>query len=646
MLAAMSRALEGVRLLGSDHPATVRACDHAAGASVPCTVTVALTGFEVRGEQLPAPQTWHLTHERLRALDVAVLAVEGALTPECVREFAAALASPAATVDSVNTAGSGLIRLTPIDYSRLSTSNGGAGSGDTLHGLISSMLTTTGTPGERAASIEARFTPGAETAFGVEFSKTAMEIESLPAPDQEAALANLRPLIATLGDRFRTQLLNPANATPASWRVLASVADSLPTADIQRALQTISQQPVQLSVEAAAVFAKLASTLPADAITPAAHAAKDLACEVLCADEATLAQRIGSVLRVHHSDDFSPQDYRERIVTLASSSVAPGDKLAHASAFKPAALQTQFAHILAAAAVLRPESARIRDELLAHTDDVIAAEGPEVFLDLADRVPDAAGHILGPAFLVAALASTACSEEQQSRLMSRCGAPELGAVLRLLAEQPSRSARVAVGSLMAGVPTDQLCEALTATETAATAFAALSLVQTLPNERAATLCRTLLTHTDASIRAEALRVACTSSLLSDAEVMHMLSDPADAVATQTVQVLAGRPDGDSLVAAVLSQWTSPDARFDLLAQSLLGRESGLDVAASLLNQFTASADRAHSTLADRLAAHLRPHKSRPAVAAAIRRHRLSLARIIALMFPEGSTGKKPSKHAA
>lgn len=646
MLAAMSRALEGVRLLGSDHPATVRACNLAAAASSPCTVMVAPDGLEVQDAPLPAPQTWQLTHERLRSLDVAVLAVERPLTAACVQRFLNALASPVATVDTVNMSVDGSIRLTPIDYSKLSTTTDGPVGGDALRGLISSTLIAPGGTDERAASIEARYTPGSESAFGVEFSMAAVQIESLPAQDQEAALANLRPLVATLGDRFRAQLLNPANSTPASWRVLASVADSLPTEDIRRALQTISEQPVQLSVEAAAVFAKLATTLPPDAMTPAAHSARDLACEVLCADEATLAQRIGSVLRVHHTDDFSPQDYRERIVTLASSCVTPGDKIAHASSFDPTSLRRQFAHILAATAVLRPENSGIREELMAHADDVIAAEGPELFLDLAERAPEIAAATLKPTFLVAALASPVCSEHQRSRLTSRCSAGELAALLHLLAETPSRPARIAAGALLVAVALDEFGGALTRSGTAATAFAALSLVQTLPDDRAAMLCRTLLGHSDASVRAEALRVASSSSLLHDFEVMKMLHDPADAVATQTVHVLANRPDGDALVTSVLAKWPSPDARFDLLARSLLSRESGLDAAASLLDQFTASADRAHSTLADRLAAHLRPHKGHARVAAALRRHRLSLSRIIALIFPEGTSGKKPTKHAA
>lgn len=646
MLAAMSRALEGVRLLGSDHAAAVRACEHAAAASVPCTVSVAPTGFESQGEPLPAAHTWRLMHERLRAIDIAVLTVERSLTRASALGIAAALADPGATVESVNTAANGLVRLTPIDYSRLSTSTGGPADGDALRGIISSMLTEAGTADERAASIEARFTPGHEPAFGAEFSRAAEDIESLAPRDQEVALANLRPLIATLGDRFRTQLLNPANATPASWRVLASVADGLPAEDIQRALQAISEQPVQLSVEAAAVFAKLATTLPPDALTPGARAAKELACEVLCADETTLAQRIGSVLRVHHSDDFSPQDYRERIVTLASSCVTPGEKIAHAGAFAPAALRTQFAQTLSAVAVLRPESSGVRSELLAHADDVITAEGPEVFLDLADRVPGALGDILAPSFLVAALSSPVCSEQQRTRLTSRCGSTELAMLLRLLAEQPSRPARVAAGTLLGAVAQDHLGQALADAGTAVAAFAALSLVQTISNDRASVLCRTLLSHPDAAVRAEAVRVACSSGLMPDAEVMARLNDPADSVAALVVQILANRTGGDALVASVLAQWPSPDARFDLIAQSLLSRESGLDAAASLLLQFTGSADRAHSTLAERLAAHLRPHRGRPAVAAALRRHRLSLARIIALIFPEGASDAKPTKHAA
>lgn len=646
MLAAMSRALEGVRLLGSDHAAVVRACDAAACASMTCVVTVAPDGFELQGDPLPARQTWQLTHERLRALDVALLAVERPVPSTGIRDFTAALSSPTATADSVNMASGAWIRLTPIDYSRLSTSGSTPADGDALRGIITSMLTEGGTVGERAASIDARFAPGNETAFGAEFAKTAAHVESLPPSAQEAALANLRPLIATLGDRFRAQLLNPANASPASWRVLASVADSLPTEDIQRALQTISDQPVQLSVEAAAVFAKLATTLPADASPPGAIAAKELACEVLCADEATLAQRIGSVLRVHHSDDFSPHDYRERIVTLASSCVTPGDRTAHASEFEPAVLRTQFARALAAVAVLRPESTGVREELLARSEDVIAAEGPELFLDLADGEPAAREHIMSPGFIVAALASPACAEHHRSRLTARCGPSELAALLQLLAQQPSRPARIAASTLMSVVAVDQLGVALANLGSATAAFAALSMVQALPEDRSALVCRTLMGHAESEVRAEAVRIACSSRLLPDAEVTGLLNDPADVVAAQLVQVFASRREGDSIIASVLEKWPSPDARFDLIAQSLLSRESGPDAAASLLNQFTRSADRAHSSLADRLAAHLRPHKGRPAVAAALRRHRLSLARIIALIFPEGTSDKKATKHAA
>lgn len=300
-LCGMSRALEGARLLGIDHPGTARAISDASRClTSPVRVAVAGATFEVDGAALADGARHRALHERLRELDVAFLEVPATLGEGVLKAVVSALAergSERGRVEAINAAGAGMLRVTPVDYSRLSTS-GGSGEGGTVTALVHSMLA--GDVTTRAASVEDRFPQGREQEFSGDFARTAEWIESLGTDAQAGALTNLKPLLSTLSERFRSQLLSPENTHAASWRVLASVADAIPTGDVERALRSLNEKPVQMSLEAAAVFAKLSSTLPeGSAAAPHGRAVTEVACETLCAEEADLAERLASVLRVH-----------------------------------------------------------------------------------------------------------------------------------------------------------------------------------------------------------------------------------------------------------------------------------------------------------------------------------------------------------
>ncbi len=651
-LAAVSRALEGARLLGVDHPATVRACEAAAAAWVEgARIAVTPAAFEVGGVAVPGASSCRTLHERLRELDIAIAELAGPGTTGAVAGLVSALAERGdveGVVRAVNAAGA--VRLTRVDYSRLTASSevGGAG-GDAMISLVHSMLA--GDAPSRAAAIEAKYPAGGETAFAGEFARTAEWVESLRAEEQPAAITSLTPLLATLSDRFRTQLLSPGNTNPASWRVLASMAAAIPKNDIERALRSLSEKPVQLSVEAAAVFAKLASTLPAgNPEAPTARAVTGVACEVLCADEHNLAQRLESVLRVHQGEEFSPADYRANIMHLAASTVSPGGHTACKAAFENEALSMHFGHTVLSVWLLRTEKAGVAESLARHADAVLAAEGPGVFLNAAERAGAPAGLtelLRSPAFFAAALSHPGCGPEDRSRLVARGGEEQLTGLLALLSESPNRAARAAAGLLLNTLGESEVRRVLSGVGGAAPALAALSLVPELGCERGRLVCHAFLAHAEPGLRAEALQTHVLVGAPTDAMYGEALRDASDEVAARALQLLAADARGFDITARALEVCVQADSRFDMIAQAMISRgDAGLARAARVLTGFTASPDRGRASLADRLSAHLRPHAANTEVARVLRRYRLSLSRLVAFMFPEGSARQSKGRSAA
>jgi hypothetical protein len=495
--------------------------------------------------------------------------------------------------------------------------------------------------------IESRYAAGDEGMFAAEFARAAAGIEALPPEQQPAAFANLRPLIATLGTRFREQLLSPGNADAHIWRVLATVSDAIPAQDIHRALRSLNETPAQLSVEAAAVFAKLASTLPADSPeAPTARAVRDVACEVLCADDANLSQRLETVLRVRSGNDFSPADYRARIVTLASSSVSPGTASPLAGAFDAPVLEQSLCHAVASVASLRPEKAGVVERLVERAKTVLEQEGPGLFVEVgarADAPASLRALLLDGEFLGAALAHGACTPELRARLLGACGPAQLPALLALVVASPTKVNRAAACDLLAAISDDEVGPALQGLRDAASApraLAALTLVPSLARARALALCRVLRTHAEGAIRAESLRVHAGLEALAPGAMDAALRDSDDAVAAQALQLLLQTQEGSVSVAGALAAWGVPDARFDMLAGALMARgHEGIGAVAGVFTTLASSTDRAKAALADRLAAHLRAHKDHPAAAGALRRYRLSMSRLISLFFPEGGAAK-------
>lgn len=595
---------------------------------------------------MPQPQLWRMFHERLRELDIAVLEVRPPFTQHDLCGFIAALASrgdPESVITALNAAAPGKLAATPIDFSRLSAAGEGT-AGEPLEALIASMVH--GDAAARAVAISQRCGPGSEGKFAADFARTAQWIESLPSSEQDAALKNVRPLLATLDGRFRERLLSPGNTDAPTWRVLANLSDAIPVTDVQHSLRSLSDKPAQLSVEATAIFAKLASSLTPDAPEAAtATAVRNVACEVLCVEESGLADRLESVLKVHSSDDFSPTDYRDRIITLATSSVASTAGTAGPGDFSAAAVQAHLARTIASIALLRPRHPGVMDALTAQAESVLVQEGPGSLLEAASLcLPEhpLRSLVCSPPFVLKAVGHPDCSELDMELLLQGCGPQSLGDFLRQLASEPSRAARAAVLCMFARLPEPDLASALRNAGSAEAAYAALTLVPALDHARGTTVCRELLSHADGPVRAEAFRTMADLQEVTDDAFLSALSGRDDAVAQIAVQCLQAQRRGPQVLASALMERATPDARFDLLAHALTD-EGSLDTAAGVLVGLTSRASGTHAPLADRLAAHLRPHKSHPAVGRALRRYRFSLSRFLAFIFPgsedQGTTGR-------
>lgn len=335
---------------------------------------------------------------------------------------------------------------------------------------------------------------------------------------------------------------------------------------------------------------------------------------------------------------------------LASSTVEGVRRPLDEGAFEAGALHEHFAHTVVTVACLRPAHAGGVGGLVRHAHAVVELEGPGVFLVLTSQAgcaTEVRDCLLQPGILAMSLTHAECTPGQHRTLLDLCGADQLHGLVRMLAEAPTKSGRVAAVAVLSSLPAGEVERGLSTGLDPSPSLAALSLVPECDVGRGLLVCGVFQGHRDASVRAEALRTHALVQTPTDAMFGDALRDENEVVASQALRLLTNDDHARALILRELMARSMPDSRFDMLALALIGRgEAGLVGTARALSELAASAERGRAALADRLATHLRPHAGHPDVARVLRKYRLSFSRLLAFMFPEGRSQPTKKKSAA